>query len=166
MPRSPCRAASGSSAGTDHSTLSPLRKGMPRRSVGSICDKRMSISRTPCARATCSTILDLPTPGGPHSITGVCVAPAVLANSRSSMAATWEGRTLSVPRGERALDRAHVETELTLLPVAVIMSERIAHGRERDVAPRHFAFAEKPRLERLGARAEIEIEEPRAKQHV
>jgi len=44
---------------------------MPRRSLGSICERRMSITGTPCLAAICAIICDLPTPGGPQIMTGV-----------------------------------------------------------------------------------------------
>jgi hypothetical protein len=71
MPSGPWRSSFGRMPGTAHSTRSPLRKGMPRRSLGSICERRMSITGTPWRAAIWATICDLPTPGGPQSITGV-----------------------------------------------------------------------------------------------
>ena len=47
MPWLPCRSASGSIEGIAHSTRSSTRNGMPRRSLGSICDRRMSITGMP-----------------------------------------------------------------------------------------------------------------------
>ncbi len=85
MPLSPWRFASGSMAGIAHSTRSPTRNGMPRRSEGSICDRRMSIIGVPWRAATWATICDLPTPGGPHSMTGVWWPSRALRNSRSMM---------------------------------------------------------------------------------
>ena len=96
IPSGPWRLASGSIAGTAHSTVSFVRNGMPRRSVGSICDSRISITGTPWRCATWPTICDLPTPGGPHSITGVWWPLRVLWYSRSRTARMSAGR-ISTP---------------------------------------------------------------------
>ena len=54
MPAGQWRCASGSIAGTAHSTRSSTRNGMPRRSDGSICDRRMSMTGTPWRRLSCT----------------------------------------------------------------------------------------------------------------
>src|ERR1700681_4121037 len=47
---------------------------MPRKSVGSICDRRMSMNSRPCSSATCRMTADFEMPGGPqmNSDTSVC----------------------------------------------------------------------------------------------
>src|SRR3972149_5159937 len=64
------------------------------------------------------------------------------------------------------LYRSHVELVFAAAAVAVIVRERVAHGGERELVPRHFVLGVQPRLESLGAGVKVEIEQPRAEQDV
>ena len=71
-------AARGRNDGANHSARSPTTAGMPRRSVGSRSGARMSTSVSPCSAASCATIADLPTPGGPQMNAGQRVFQSAL----------------------------------------------------------------------------------------